>query len=65
MATKASLDIYQAINKTFRAGSNERKALTKFVTSEGISVNLDREAARVVVKSWAAVLTTIRQTWGL
>ena len=61
---QAKLDIFQAINKTFRAGSPERKALTKFAV-EGVNINQDREAARWVVKNWPAVLTTIKQTWGL
>lgn len=64
MASKAQLDMVQAINRAHRAGSNERKALTRFV-EEGLNLNQDREACRWVVKGLPAVLHAIRQTWGL
>lgn len=64
MATSATLTIQQAINKTFPAGSNERKALTAFVT-DGLNVNQQREQCIWVTKAWAKVLTTIKQTWSL
>lgn len=64
MATSASLTVLQAINKTFPAGSNERKALTAFVTG-GLNVNQNREQCLWVAKAWAKVLPTIKQTWGL
>ena len=64
MATSATLTITQAINKTFPAGSNERKALTAFV-NDGLNINRDREQCIWVTKAWAKVLPTIKQTWGL
>jgi hypothetical protein len=64
MATAAFLDAPTAINKTFRAGSAERKALTRFVT-DGLNVNEDREACRLVVKHWADVALALKQTWGV
>ena len=64
MASAAQLSFLKAVNKAHVAGSNERKALTKFAV-DGININQDREAARWVVKGWPAVLTAIKQTWGL
>lgn len=64
MATAAQLDAVQAITKAFPAGSPQRKALTRFV-NDGLNVNQDREACRVVVQNWTRVLSAIKQTWGL
>lgn len=65
MATAAKLNFTKAVEKTYRAGAERRKALLQFASEDGIDVNQDRELARNVVQGWEAVLTTIKQTWGL